>query len=66
MTTDKFQNEENIDEHWAATREGCQQIGKRLGKELKKAIGTVDSSALPFKCIYEGPQTTFSEDEDDD
>lgn len=57
---------ENVDEHWAASRENCQRIGKRLGKELKKVVGPVDNSPLPFKCVYEGPQTSFSEDANDD
>lgn len=66
MTADQFHDAESVDEHWAASSENCQQIGKRLGKELRKVVGPVDSSPLPFKCVYEGPQTTFSEDADDD
>lgn len=66
MTADQFHDAESVDEHWAASRENCQQIGKRLGKELKKVVGPVDNSPLPFKCVYEGPQTTFSQDHDDE
>ena len=57
---------QEFDEHWAASREHCERIGKRIGKDLKRAVGPVDNSPLPFKCTYPGPQTTFSEDDGDE
>jgi hypothetical protein len=66
MSSDRFHDDERVDWHWAASRENCQQIGRRIGKELVDVQGPVDNSPLPFKCVYKGPQTTFSQDDDDE
>lgn len=67
IMTQKTDDQEfqELDEHWAANRDGCQRIGDRLGKRVKSIEGPLDKSLLPCRCLYDGPQTNFAEEADD-
>ncbi len=66
MTQDNREQDPVLDEHWAANREGCRKIGDRIGKNVKSIEGPLDESLLPYRCLYDGPQTNFAEHEAND
>lgn len=66
MTQDDHEQDPVLDEHWAASRDSCRKIGDRIGKQVKRIEGPVDESLLPYRCLYDGPQTNFSDHEGDD
>jgi hypothetical protein len=62
----QFHDDEKFDVHWAASRNHCLQIGKRISKRLLDVKGPTEKGLLPYQCIFEGPQTSFAEGDKDD